>query len=473
MRKSVMASIANNFILNTDSYKASHYLQYPDGTQQVYSYIESRGGEYDKLVFFGLQAFIKEYLEGPIITAEMIDQAEKFWTNHGEPFNREGWEYILKEHGGKLPIRIDAVKEGTVVPVKNILVSVINTDPKCFWLTSYVETALLRAIWYPTTVATVSWRIKRIIKNALLQTADNTDGLAFKLHDFGARGVSSLESAALGGAAHLINFMGSDTVSGVQAAMVYYGVESGMAAFSIPAAEHSTMTILGREGEIEQMSRMIDKFAKPGALFAVVSDSYDIMTACKTWGTVFKDRLIASGSMLIVRPDSGHPETVSVQVLHELDKYFGSTVNSKGYKVLNNVRMIYGDGINEVSIRGILLGATMAGYSADNIAFGMGGALLQHMNRDTCRFAMKASAALINGEFVDVYKDPVTDSGKASKRGMMGLYKSRLTGEFSTIRNDGGRVVDSEYIPLMETVFVNGELVRNQTFDEVRALSNQ
>jgi nicotinamide phosphoribosyltransferase len=472
MRKNTMASIASNFILNTDSYKASHYLQYPDGTEKVYSYIESRGGEYDKLVFFGLQAFIKEYLEGPVITGAMIDEAEEFFKAHGEPFNREGWDYILKTHNGLLPIRIDAVKEGTVVPVKNILVSVVNTDPKCFWLTSYVETALLRAIWYPTTVATVSWRIKQIIKDYLMQTADNTDGLAFKLHDFGARGVSSLESAALGGMAHLINFMGSDTVSGVRAAQMYYGVEGGMPAFSIPAAEHSTMTIRGRSGEIEQMSRMVAKFAKPGALFAVVSDSYDILAACKTWGTVFKERLINSGAMLVVRPDSGDPVKVSIDVLHELDKYFGSTTNSKGFRVLNNVRMIYGDGINEVTIRGILLNAKMAGFSADNIAFGMGGALLQHMNRDTCKFAMKASSATINGVEVEVFKDPVTDTGKASKKGRMGLYKSRLTNEIWTIRNDN-ITVDSEWVPMMDAVFIDGRLLRNQTFDEVRAISNQ
>lgn len=472
MKQNILGNIASNFILNTDGYKPSHYLQYPDGTEQVYSYIESRGGEYDELVFFGLQAFIKEYLEGPIITRAMINEAEDFFAAYGEPFNKEGWEYILNRHNGCLPIRIDAVKEGTIVPVKNILVSVTNTDPKCFWLTSYVETALLRAIWYPTTVTTVSWRIKQLIKNALMETADNLNGLPFKLHDFGARGVSSLESAAIGGMAHLASgFMGSDTISGVLAANRYYGVSVGLSAYSIPAAEHSTTTILGREGEKKQFARMIEKFAKKDALFAVVSDSYDIMEACKTWGTTFKQTLIDSGATLVVRPDSGDPVVVSVAVLHELDKWFGSTINTKGYKVLNNVRMIYGDGINEVTIRGILLNAKMAGFSADNIAFGMGGALLQHMNRDTCKFAMKASAALIDGEWVDVFKDPITDPGKKSKTGRMGLYVSRLTGEFRTIRTDT-LTIDSEWIPMMDVVFVDGRLVRNQTLDEVRGLAD-
>lgn len=145
----------HNIILNTDSYKASQWVQYPPNTTAVSSYIEARGGEFEETVFFGLQMFIKEYLTKPI-TQEMIDEAEMFLKAHGEPFNKEGWEYILSEHNGYLPIRITAVPEGTVVPTSNVLCQVENTDPKCFWLTSYIETSLLRAVWYPMTVATKS-----------------------------------------------------------------------------------------------------------------------------------------------------------------------------------------------------------------------------------------------------------------------------------------------------------------------------
>ena len=186
----------HNIILNADSYKYSQFNQYPDGTEYVYSYIESRGGKFDTTVFFGLQAFIKEYLTTPI-TIEMIDEAQAIIEAHGEPFNREGWIYILMEHDGRLPVQINAVPEGTVVPTKNILASIINTDPKCYWLTSFLETALLRAIWYPTTVATNSREIKKVILDALERTG-TPDDIGFKLHDFGARGVSSLESAGIG-----------------------------------------------------------------------------------------------------------------------------------------------------------------------------------------------------------------------------------------------------------------------------------
>ena len=176
--------INKSILLNTDSYKFSQFNQYPQGTTNVRSYIESRGGTWNQTVFFGLQIFLREYLTNPI-TQEDIDFAEMIALEHGVPFNRAGWEYILREHNGRLPIRIKAVPEGSVIPVKNVLAVVENTDPNCWWLTSYIETALLRAIWYPTTVATNSYESKRIIHDYLVKTGD--PGLIdFKLHDFGA-----------------------------------------------------------------------------------------------------------------------------------------------------------------------------------------------------------------------------------------------------------------------------------------------
>ena len=181
--------MTTNLILNSDSYKFSQWCQYPPKTTVVYSYIESRGGVYDATVFFGLQAFIKEYLVGPVVTMDMIDEAEAIITAHGEPFNREGWEYIVREHGGKLPVIIKAVPGGTVVGVKNVLATIENTDPACYWLTSFLETALLRAIWYPTTVATNSYENKKLILDYLEKTGDPST-IDFKLHDFGASVVS-------------------------------------------------------------------------------------------------------------------------------------------------------------------------------------------------------------------------------------------------------------------------------------------
>lgn len=459
-----------NLLLNTDSYKASHYLQYPPKTEVVFSYIESRGGDYDSTVFFGLQAFLKEYLTKPI-TQEMIDEAESFWKAHGEPFNKEGWQYILKEHNGYLPLRIKAVAEGTVVPTHNALVTIENTDPKCYWLTSYVETSLLRAVWYPTTVATVSHSIKQVIKKFLEETADveALNGLPFKLHDFGARGVSSYESAGLGGAAHLVNFMGTDTVTGILFAQKYYN-EKDMLAFSVPAAEHSSITSWGRDNEVKAYRNMLEQFGGKFPIISVVSDSYNIFDAVgKMWGEELKDEVINSGSLLVVRPDSGNPATVVQKIANILDSKFGHTVNSKGYRVLNGVRIIQGDGINEESIKDILNTLRGYGYSADNVVFGMGGALLQHSNRDTQKFAYKASAALVDGKWIDVFKDPVTDTVKKSKRGRLMLYRSRNENQNFFTGVEGRTDADT----VLETVFENGKIVKEFTFSEVRANSNK
>lgn len=450
-----------NLILNTDSYKVSHFAQYPAGTTFVSSYIESRGGVYPQTVFFGLQAFLKEYLSKPISAAD-IDEAEAVSAAHGVPFNRPGWEHILKVHNGFLPIEIEAVAEGSVVPTGNVLVQVMNTDADCAWLTSYIETALLRAIWYPTTVATVSWNCRNIIARYLDDTADSNEGLPFKLHDFGSRGASSEEAAALGGLAHLVNFMGTDTLSAIMAARRYYGAD--MAGFSIPAAEHSTITSWGRDGESAAYANMLKQFGGAGRLLAVVSDSYDLWNAIDNlWGGELKAQVEAMGGTLVVRPDSGDPVEVVPLAIEKLMAKFGYRTNSKGYRVLPDcVRLIQGDGVCAASIEAILAAMKAQGLSADNVAFGMGGELLQKVNRDTQKFAMKASAACVNGEWRDVYKDPVTDPGKRSKRGRLALLREGA----------GYRTVNRSDAPagnVLVPVFRNGRLLVEWSLDDVRA----
>lgn len=463
----------NNLLLNTDSYKASHWLQYPAGTDATFFYVESRGGVHDRTVFFGLQAILKEYLSKPITHAD-VDDARDLFAAHGEPFNEAGWRDIVDRLGGHLPIRIRAVPEGSVVPTHHALMTIESTDPAAFWVPSYLETMLLR-IWYPITVATISWHAKQTIRQFLERTSDDPAGqLPFKLHDFGARGVSSLESAAIGGAAHLVNFMGTDTVSGLLLARAHY--HAPMAGFSIPAAEHSTITSWGRERELDAYRNMLKQFARPGSIVAVVSDSYDIYHAIREhWGKALRDEIIASGATLVVRPDSGDPVAVVHQCLELLDEAFGHTVNSKGYKVLNHVRVIQGDGINPTSLRAILERITSDGYATDNLAFGMGGALLQQLNRDTQKFALKCSAARVDGHWIDVYKDPITDKGKQSKRGRMTLLRHREYGSYRTVPlpPEAASLADVEmpagFDDAMVTVWEDGRLLRDWTFAEVRA----
>lgn len=459
--------MTENLILNTDSYKASHYLQYPPGTQTVSSYIEARGGRFARGLFFGLQAFVKAYLLRPITRAD-IDEADALFAAHGVPFFRAGWEHILSAHDGLLPLEIEALPEGMVVPTGTALVQVRNTDPQAYWLTSYMETALLRAIWYPTTVATLSWQTKQVIRQALVATCDDPEAqLPFKLHDFGARGVAAHEAAALGGMAHLVNFKGTDTVAALVAARRYYGAE--MAGFSIPAAEHSTITAWGRDGEAAAYGNMLAQFAQPGKLVAVVSDSYDIYRAVsEIWGQQLRETVRQSGATVVIRPDSGTPEDVVPEVLTRLYDAFGGRVNGKGYRVLADcVRVIQGDGVDVDSIGVILQRIQAAGFSTENVAFGMGGGLLQKVNRDTMSFAMKASAIEINGAWRDVYKQPVTDQGKHSKRGRLAVVRN-ATG-IQTLRHEAL----AGQANLLRPVFRNGALLVDDTFEEVRRRSNE
>jgi len=472
-----------NILLQCDSYKMSHWVQYPPGSDGYFGYIEARGSTNgtEKTLFFGLQMFIKEYLLTPF-TQEDIYEAVGFAKAHGEPFNREGWQYILDAYKGYIPVVIKAAPEGSLIPLSNALVTVECTDPKCFWVGSYIETMLHRAVWYPTTVATNSYECKQVIKKYLEISSDDPAGqLPFKLHDFGGRGVSSHESAMLGGAAHLVNFMGSDTIEGVRAANYYYN--HSMAAFSIPAAEHSTITAWGKDREEDAYRNMLKQYGKPNALLAIVSDSYDIFNACENlWGDKLKQEVIDSGALVIIRPDSGDPATVVLKVIEILGERFGFTYNKKDFKVLNNVRVIQGDGINQESIRLILSTLIVHQWSADNIAFGMGGALLQKLDRDTFQFAMKCSAIRINGEWKDVSKSPVTDPGKNSKGGRLTLY--RKNGKYFT--SDIMKQWDDNTIEVLNIVYDgtwldneriayshNPRLKKEYTFDEVRDNSNK
>jgi nicotinamide phosphoribosyltransferase len=455
-------------ILRTDSYKLSQWVQYPKDTVRISSYIESRGGETES-VFFGLQAFIKDYMLTPI-TMQDIDIAEKIVLAHGEPFNREGWEIIVNEYNGMLPLEIEAVPEGTVMETSNIQVQVTNTDPRLYWLTSYIETAMLRAIWYPSTVSTKSRKMKKIIAAALHKTSDVpvNDQIFFKLHDFGARGASSTETAMLGGMAHLVNFMGTDTVEALVGAIQYYGAKD-VVGFSIPASEHSTICSWGKENEVNAYENMIDQFSGEGKIYACVSDSYDIYNATENlWGGELKDKVINSGGTLVVRPDSGDPLTVPVEIVKLLMKQFGYTVNTKGYKVLPPyVRVIQGDGINEDSLPKIIENMIKEGLSIDNIAFGMGGGLLQAWNRDTLKYAMKASARQdSDGKWHDVFKDPITDAGKVSKKGILGLIYNCGVGScgFKTVPKN----IADEKGNLLRPVFLNGKLLVEDTFEQIR-----
>lgn len=460
-----------NLLLLADAYKYSHYKLYVPGTTKIYSYLESRGGVFDNTVFYGLQYFIKEYLEGIAFTKENVDEAEQLMNGvfGGKGiFKRENFDYILTKHNGKLPVRIKAVAEGTSVPTHNVLMTIENTDPNCFWLTNFLETLLMQ-VWYPSTVATVSREIRKVVEDYYNKTSDDPKqfGINFVLNDFGFRGVSSVESAGLGGSAHLLNFMGSDTVYASMFAKKYYSAKE-VYGMSVPATEHSIMTLLGPAREREVFEHVLNAY--PTGILSVVSDSYNIFEAVsKLWGTEFKDKILSRDGRLVIRPDSGDPVKTLLKVFSILFEKFGFTTNSKGYKVLpNQVRVIQGDGVDHESIKSIYEALVKDGIAAENLLLGMGGALLQKVNRDTQKFALKCSYAEVGGEKVEVRKSPVEmneegkmiPSFKVSKAGRLKLIKDG--GVFKTVNESAGGE------DVLQKVFENGEMKKNYTFEEIR-----
>ena len=467
----------NNFNLvafGTDSYKHSHHSFYPDGLETVYSYCEPRvGSTFKDITFFGLQYFYSLYLSGKVVTREKIEEAAAICEAHfgsAEVFNRAGWEYILDRHDGYLPVRICAIPEGTTVPEGTCLFTIENTDPNVPWLTNYLETLLMQ-VWSPTTVCTASREAKKIISKYLDLTGD-PQGLPFKLHDFGYRGVSSLETASLAGAAHLVNFMGTDTMSALPLLRDFY-LANDMAGFSIPATEHSVMTAGGPTGEADIVRRILR--AHPEGLVAMVGDSFDMyrfVTDVIGKNRDIYDTIRNRQGTVVIRPDSGDLPDVDIDVFHAIESVFGSEVNNKGFRVLPPyVRMIQGDGIewqecfdgpvNTIST--ILHSFHNERISADNIAFGSGGGLLQKWNRDTLRFAIKCSAMQINGQWVDIYKQPKTDPTKNSKRGRLAVYRT-TSGDILTGRSEQ---IDARE-NMLRPVFENGMVLQADTLSNIR-----
>jgi nicotinamide phosphoribosyltransferase len=369
-------------------------------------------------------------------------------------------------YNGRLPIEIRAVKEGSIIPNHNVLLTIKNLGgAPTVWLTSYLETMLLR-IWYPITVATRIYNMKQKIKPYFQATSDTLDGMAFALLDFSSRGVTSFETSQVGGSAYLANFLGSDNVPAVDFTNYYY--RSKMSGFSVPATEHSIMCSFGEDGEEASFEYLLDNMAQEGGIISVVSDTWNIYRACEYW-VKLADKVKAKNVTLVVRPDSGEIDEVLPKVLEILEEGFGYTLNSKGFRVLNNVKVLWGDGINEETCVDPFRIAYQMHISSDSIITGSGGGLMQvDINRDTNKFAIKGSNIIkADGTSVPIAKSPITDQGKKSKAGkfklvqkMGGIITRELEYDDSEDDNDN----------LLDLVFRNGEILRTQTIDEIREL---
>lgn len=484
-------AMRNNIILNTDSYKPTQWMQYPAGMTNLYSYIEARGSDhgFTKVVMFGLQAILKKFMCSPV-TKRDVKQANKFIDRQVGPgiFNREGWDYIVSHHGGRLPLRVRALPEGTIVPLKSVMATVEATDPKCGWLVSLFEDLFLH-IWYTSTVATVALDIHEAAQPFADRTIDDDriqDWMNFLLNDFGFRGASTPESAEMGGMGVLLSSIGSDNMRAIAALYDFYNLDedddASMPAYSVIASEH-TVTCSNSDadkkddmGALEKMVGILERRGKLAthysqAIVACVADTYDVFRFAERVGTIFKDRIMKSGGRFVVRPDSGDPLVVPIQVIEILLEHFGYTVNTKGFKVLPDcIRVLQGDGVNRDAIVQILATLEEKGISAENIIFGAGGSLLQHCDRDWLKFAMKGSARQDeSGEWHDVYKDPITDSIKRSKRGRVTTYKDS-EGVYFTDRIAEDQIAPNrKAVDQLVLIYENGNLLVDEEWPVIKA----
>jgi nicotinamide phosphoribosyltransferase len=463
-----MTQLKFNPFLDVDSYKLSHSKAYQSNVNGMFSYIEARTGGRDTIVPFGLQMWIQKFLSVKL-EYWMIDEAATFAQAHGEPFDVEAFTYLVQWYE-YFPVTIKAVPEGTPVPSGNAIVTIECTDAKLFWLASYLETALLRAVWYPTTIASADYAFKKELEALYRKSGAPLAGVAFALHDFGARGVTCAEQAEIGGAAHLVNFMGSDTIGGIRAANFYYN--DPMAAFSVPATEHSIECSFGGSSDEEEayLSHVLDTYAKPGAIVSIVIDGYDVYRAANTLCTKFKYQIIASGAKVVFRPDSGDMFEVVPRILEMQEAAFGTEMvvgaNDNVYYKIKHVGVLQGDGIDRKTGIALVAKAVEMGFTADSVVLGSGGGLLQAVTRDTYKFAQKASAVRKGDSWVGIAKNPITDPGKKSKEGRLTLVRSRMTGEYMTVPLDFNT---GEYEEVLKVVYKKGEILNKTTLAEVRA----
>lgn len=454
----------DNIILKTDSYKLSHPRMLPLGTTRTFSHLEARkGGLHDQLCWCGLQPILKK-IEGPVVSNEDIEEAESLCEWHfsgGVPLAREGWKRIINKHGGMLPVCIEAVPEGMVIPTGNMLLSVENTDPdpSLAFLPGHLESLIMK-VWYPSTIASRDWHIKQEFVKALVASGCDAAYADFMLQDFGYRGVSSEESARIGGGAHLVNFRGTDTIEGMRHVMFFYGAR--MPGFSVAASQHEIATALGRTGEFTQQRHVLAAYQNQ--IVSLVADSYDyeqfVIKMCDEKSLV--DQLKVR---LVIRPDSltrnlKSPKEVVLWTLQTIDARLGSTKTPTGHKVLP-YKVLYGDGMEHAEIIDILWAVVRAGFAASNLVFGEGGGMLQKVHRDMYRFAYKSSAQERDGKWFDVAKDPI-DQSKASKAGRLRLIKDQ-TG-FRTVPYNQPTM----YELISRPVFNNGLILHQDLFDTVQ-----
>jgi len=483
-------------LLLTDGYKTGHIRQYPAGTTRVYSNFTNRGSRMDgvdRVVHFGLQAYLQAYLVEafqPFFDADE-DEVATLYQQAMDRYLGPGAvdvAHIRALHRrGFLPLRVCAVPEGTPVPLRVPSLTIENTEPEFFWLVNYIESALSASVWHPSTTATIAVQYRLLLDRAALETTGSTAGVDYQLHDFSFRGQTSIESAAASGAGHLLSFVGTDSLPALDWIDRYYPRDASdrdggaPIAASVPATEHSVMCAGGQDGERETYERLLEVY--PTGILSVVSDTWDLWHVLTDTLPALRERILARDGKLVIRPDSGDPVEILCGterargegrtpaergVIELLWDEFGGTTNELGFDLLDGrVGAIYGDSITLDRAERIIERLKAKGFASTNVVFGVGSFSYQYVTRDTFSSAMKATWAEVDGVGRDLMKDPVTDGGT----------KRSATGRLAVLRDERGELAlveratpEQEAASLLRPVWEDGCALETQSFDEVRAV---
>lgn len=484
-------------LLAADGYKLDHRRAYGDGVSAILINWTNRSNRLlpaaSHAVHFGVQAFCQQYLNeawAPFFAADedfVTAEYERVVGDYLGP-NTIGSDHIRSLHRkGYLPLLVRSLPEGTLVPFGVATVLIENTDPEFFWLPNYIETALSASIWHPSTVATIAVLYRELMEAWAEKTGGDPSSIDFQAHDFSFRGQASIDAAAASGAGHLISFLGTDTIPSIDYIRRYYPGDNGWIAASVPATEHSVMCLRGQEGELETFRHLLTLY--PAGIVSAVSDGYDFFGVLRNVLPQLKDQILARAGKLVIRPDSGDPVDIitgehpagdeysrrktageltdeDLGAIEILGETFGYTVNEKGYKVLDeHVGLIYGDSITLERAKQIFSRLEAKGWASTNVVLGIGSFTYQYNTRDNLSSAVKATWAMVEGQSVDIQKDPKTGNGKKSARGRLAVLRDETSELFMVEQATEEQEEHSEIRPL----WVDGAFVAAQSFAEVRA----
>jgi nicotinamide phosphoribosyltransferase len=475
----------------SDFYKADHRRQYPEGTEEIYSNFTprtSRIPQVKSVVFFGLQYFIKKYLLDEFDRtffklpkqAACISYKRRLDTSLGQ--GAVPIEHVEELHDlGFLPLIIKALPEGSLVPLQCPMFTVWNTKKEFYWLTNWAETLVSATVWGPCTSATTAFEYRKVFES-FRQLTGGPDWLTkWQGHDFSFRGMMGVEAACMSAAGHLLSFTGTDTIPAIDWLELYYNADSSkeLVGGSVPATEHSVQCAGGKEDEAATYKRLITE-VYPKGIVSIVSDTWDFWHVVTSIIPSLKAEIMAREGKVVIRPDSGDPVKIIAGddsapvgspefkgLIECLWDTFGGTLSDSGYKMLDtHIGAIYGDSITLERQMGILSKLAHKGFASSNVVLGIGSYTYQYVTRDTFGFAMKSTHAVINGKNVEIFKEPKTDSGKNSHKGLIKVVLKN--GVYTPIFPVSREEEESEGNEL-KVVFKDGKLIVDTTLAEIRA----